>query len=44
MPNVFKDLNQLLAWYRVRHADQYDVAFRQWLETEYVPIAGGWEY
>jgi hypothetical protein len=35
-----------LTAYKADNAEQLrnDPAFARWLETEYVPIAGGWQY
>lgn len=35
-----------LTAYKKDHAERLrgDPAFARWLETEYVPIAGGWQY
>jgi hypothetical protein len=40
------DLSQWLATYKAEHDTllEEDAEFAQWLETEYVILAGGWQY
>jgi hypothetical protein len=34
-----------LTSYRIAHAERLrDADFAAWLETDYIPIAGGWQY
>lgn len=38
-------LDNWLDGYRAAHPERLrDPGFAAWLETEYVPIAGGWQY
>ena len=46
LPSGTKNLKTWLSTYKHEHREllQNDSEFARWLEDEYVPLAGGWQY